>query len=81
MQSSAARKQSPGRPAKFDWDSFWIEVCRFLLDEGPPDTQAKFVKHMQDWASTRFLEEPSEPTIRRKLSRLWTDLRLRDFAR
>ena len=30
-----------GAPTRYDWDGFWIELCRIIHDEGVPNTQSR----------------------------------------
>jgi hypothetical protein len=64
-----------GRPAKFDWVALWIEVCRYLYLNGIPSTQAALIKHLQQWASDRFGEEPAETTLKPVISRFLREMR------
>lgn len=67
-----------GAPPRFDWDSFWIEVCRLLYEEGVPRTQGEFVRQMAAWFETNEKSSPDESTIKKKLKPLWQAIRPAD---
>lgn len=70
--SSASRG---GRPARYDWDAFWVELCRRIYEEGIPKTQRELVDHMLDWFSARNQESIDRRTIEKKISKLLDVLR------
>jgi hypothetical protein len=67
-----------GAPPRFDWDSFWIEACRLLYEEGVPRTQGEFVRHMATWFEANAKSSPDESTIKKKLKPLWHAIRPAD---
>jgi len=69
-----AGRAGPGVSPKFDWDGFWVEVCRRVHDDGIPTTQAEMVRAMQDWFDTQGTTAPDQSTIKKKVSRLWKAL-------
>ena len=64
-----------GRPARHDWDAFWVEVCRIIHDEGVPTTKGEFANHMLDWFIGRGDSAIDRRTIEKKLSQLFRVLR------
>jgi len=61
----------PGAPPRYDWNGFWIAVCRRIRDGGWPETQAALVRDLMDWFSATTETFPDESTVRKKLSHLW----------
>ena len=70
-----AARGGPGVPPKFDWDGFWIEVCRRIHDDGVPPTQAALVRDLLDWFDANGIAAPDQSTVKKKISRLWKVLR------
>lgn len=70
------RKGGPGAPARYDWDRFFIALCKRIHNEGLPPTQADLIKTMQDWFDDSFGPDntPDESTIRRKVQAIWKEL-------
>lgn len=64
-----------GAPQRFDWDSFWIEVCRIVHEDGIPLTQSELVRRMNEWFDTHDRASPDESTVKKKLKPLWHTLR------
>jgi hypothetical protein len=64
-----------GAPPRFDWDSFWIEVCRIVHEDGIPLTQSELVRRMNEWFDSRNRASPDESTVKKKLKPLWHTLR------
>jgi hypothetical protein len=64
-----------GAPTRFDWDGFWIELCRIIHEEGVPDTQSELVERMGEWFSTNRKSSPDESTIKKKIKPLWQHIR------
>ena len=68
FETPAAAKNIGGRPALYNWDEFWVEVCRKVHGEGKPPTQAKWVKELQDWCQiVGWNEIPDDSQIKAKL--------------
>jgi hypothetical protein len=67
-QRGAAR---PGAPTKYDWDAFWVEVCRRIHDEGLPETQGKLIQLMLDWFDETGCRTPDASTVKKKVRPLW----------
>ncbi len=74
-QHSAERR---GRKPKYDWDGFWIEICRLCREGKLPAIQADLEKAMLVWFSETRDQYPGNSTVRAKVSRFWTKLRLDD---
>ncbi len=67
VEDKPARRR--GRPAKYDWDAFWIEAV--LLPDGLPDTQAEFEKLMAAWFEKETGDSPSISQIRERAAKLY----------
>jgi hypothetical protein len=63
-----------GRPPKFNYDGFWIELCLKIRDPAVYFTERELVRHMIDWAAQYWEKPPSEQTIREKVKKLITQL-------
>jgi hypothetical protein len=68
---SATKPNSGGRPRKWDWEEFWLEVCVRVHEDGLPATQADMVGRMQEWFVQKCGDHPAESEIKRRLSKLW----------
>ena len=68
---TAGTRGGPGAPPRHDWDGFWIAVCRYIHDNGWPETQAALVRNLMDRLVTDSDTAPDESTVRKKVSRLW----------
>jgi hypothetical protein len=66
--NEAARR---GAPPKYDWDGFWVEVCRRVHEEGVPVTQGELIRLMLDWFTETGRRVPDTSTLKKKLSPLW----------
>ncbi len=75
QEDEAAPLRRRGRPAQYDWDAFWIEVCRRMHEEGLPETQAPLVENMAEWFTDRGEENIDPRTIEKKISKLFQVLR------
>ena len=68
-----------GRPPKYHWDEFWIEVSVRLagnrIDEVRRDD---LMKEIKDWADTKWDSVPDDATIRRKISALYARINARN---
>src|SRR3954470_12609400 len=69
-----------GAPPRFDWDGFWIEVCRIVHEDGIPLTQSDLVRRMNQWFDSQERGSPDESTIKKKLKPLWHTLRPAESA-
>ena len=56
-------------------DSFWIEVCRIVHEDGIPRTQSELVNRMNEWFDDQDRGSPDTSTIKKKLKPLWHTLR------
>ncbi len=65
-----------GAPPKFDWDNFWVEVCRVVHEDGLPRTQIELVGRMAAWFDAHERSSPDESTIKKKLKPLWHAIRV-----
>ncbi len=74
-QDRMTERKRGGRPLQYDWDAFWVEVCRRIQEDGLPETQAELVDNMMDWFSDRGREAIDPRTIEKKISKLFADLR------
>lgn len=63
-----------GRPIQHDWDSFWVELCRRVHEQGLPATKKELVDKMLDWFADRGNEGVDSRTIEKKISRLFAAL-------
>ncbi len=61
----------PGAPTKYDWDAFWVEVCRRIHDEGLPETQGQLIRLMLDWFDETGCRTPDASTLKKKARPLW----------
>jgi hypothetical protein len=59
-----------GRPAKFGWDDFWIEIVRIALMEGELPERDALRQRMLDWIS-HWPNQPEAGEIRKRLKRLY----------
>ena len=69
-----------GAPVRFDWDRFWIEVCRVVHEDGLPRTQSELISRMSAWFDRNEPSSPDESTIKKKLKPLWHTIRIADGA-
>ena len=59
------------RPTKYDWDAFFAEIVIRADLDGLPDVQADLERDMADWCLEHWGEQPSESTIRTKVSGIY----------
>jgi hypothetical protein len=66
-----------GRPMKFDWDAFWIELVRIadMPDGLDQETQSSLVKKMLDWCGEHWMDSPGETTVKNRIRRLLKAIR------
>ncbi|KPL53175.1 hypothetical protein ABB55_13930 [Prosthecomicrobium hirschii] len=74
---SGANIQRGAQP-RYDWDAFWIELCRSVYADGLPASQAELVRQMRDWFEMTG-SAPDDSTIKKKLAPLWRTLRASDL--
>jgi hypothetical protein len=66
-----ANNSGGGRPPKYAWDPFWIEIIRIANGiDGLPD-QADLVRLMSEWCQKTWGKEPSQSTIKEKISKIY----------
>ncbi|MFZ4410510.1 MAG: hypothetical protein ACOYOH_24395 [Paracraurococcus sp.] len=68
------RETSRGAPPKYDWEACWCEtIAMRIYDPGPPETQAEWMRIIQDWFSERYGPDnvPSESSIKLRLAKIW----------
>lgn len=64
-----------GAPIRFDWDGFWIELCRYIHEEGVPETQNELADRMGEWFGSRQRATPDASTIKKKIRPLWQQIK------
>ena len=75
-ESAAARRRG-GRPTQYDWDAFWIEVCRRVHEHGLPKPQKRLVEEMLRWFANRGDDSIDERTVAKKISKLCKEIELK----
>jgi hypothetical protein len=79
-KKSESEPESPvrnkgGRPAKYDWDAFMVEIIRIANSiDGLPDRPADLVKMMQEWFHKTIGEEPAESAVKQRVYRIYKGL-------
>jgi hypothetical protein len=70
---------SGGRPPKFDWDLFWVEVAHYAaLNDLPSEDRPALYKHMMDYCSKIWGDcTPADSTVRAKLAKLYKHIAAR----
>jgi hypothetical protein len=56
-------KNKGGRPAEYDWDTFFLEIVRIADLDGLPPTRAELATIMRDWFIARIDDHPADTTI------------------
>jgi hypothetical protein len=69
--TTAQQPARRGAPPRYDWDGFWVEVCRRVHEEGVPATQGELIRLMLDWFTETGRRLPDASTLKKKLSPLW----------
>jgi|GEM_PF-2247713 len=65
-------KQRSGRPEEYDWNTFVFEIIRRANSpDGLPETQAELVKDMLEWFSLSYDKEPSESSVKSRISPIY----------
>jgi hypothetical protein len=64
-----------GRPVKWPWEAFWLEVLTIVHGEGLPEIQEDLVKRMQQWFVDTHGDHPSDSQVRGRISKLYQRLR------
>ena len=75
-RSGTINRRRGGRPPQYEWDEIWVEECRRVHEDGLPRTRKKFVDGMQRWFADNGDEAVDPRTIEKKLSKLFTVLRV-----
>ncbi len=65
------------RAPKYDWDTFFAEIAVRADLDGLPGTQADLERDMAGWCLEHWGEQPSESTIRSKVSGIYRHPRRR----
>jgi hypothetical protein len=67
------QKHPGGRRPKYDWDTFWIAMCDYVLNEGPPPKRAALVEHMATWCTRAWGVDggPSESQLKEHVKRFY----------
>ena len=68
-------KARTGRPEEFPWEDIWIEVCRFIHENGIPTTHAELIQYLQQWCENRYGRQPGDSTLKPKVRKLYGALR------
>lgn len=66
------RRNPGGRQAKYDWDSFWIEVAWYAAENDlDGEHRTELQQRMEQWTGQKWRDPPDGATIRRKLAALY----------
>lgn len=66
-----------GRPLKYDWDAFTIEIIRIANTiDGLPDSQAELIKELLQWCRDNWNKEPADSSVKSRVSKIYHDLGL-----
>lgn len=69
---NAAPRGRGGRPPKYKWDEFYLELIRLAnTPDGLPEKQADLERHMAEWCALAWGQEPAPSVIRSKLAPLY----------
>jgi hypothetical protein len=60
-----------GRKPIYSWEAFYLEAAVRIDQDGLPDKQADFEKQMSEWCENEWGKEPSESTLRDKISKIY----------
>lgn len=70
-----AKPDRGGRPPKYDWDSFTLEIIhRANTPDGLPETQAALIRDMLLWFSSEYNAEPAESSVKQRISKIYSYL-------
>jgi hypothetical protein len=68
----AVRRHVGGRPPKYDWEGFWVEVAWYAAaNDLERENRTELQRHMRDWTDKRWDDPPDDATIRARLRRLY----------
>ena len=72
---SATSGKRRGRPPKYDWQAFMVEVVRTAnTPDGLPERQVDLENIMLQWCQDKWGVQPSTSTIREKISPCYLDI-------
>ena len=60
-----------GRPPKYDWEGFLIEITRIALIEDELPARQEMHRRMVEWCVINWPEQPEDSEIRKRLQRLY----------
>ena len=60
----------------YDWDGFWVWVCRRIFEEGLPETQKELAHEAESWFMRRTDGRgvPEESTIKKRVRKLFQEI-------
>jgi hypothetical protein len=70
-KKSTQQKNRGGRPPKYDWEAFFVEITVRADLDSLPNTQAELERDMAEWCFDAWGEQPAESVIRDKISRIF----------
>jgi hypothetical protein len=64
-----------GRPLKYDWDAFTIEVIRTANSpDGLPESQAELIIKLLQWCEDNWGKQPADSSVKSRVSKIYNDL-------
>ena len=72
LEAPSQESSRRGRPPKFNWPAFYVEIVVRADLDCLPDTQAELERAMADWCSLTWGEVPGESTLRQVLSPIYS---------
>jgi hypothetical protein len=60
-------KNPGGRPRKYNWDDFYIELIRLANNPDGLPERDELNRHMNDWCANNFVKQPEGSQIRNRL--------------
>ena len=70
-EDSIQTEKMRGRKPVYDWEAFYIEAAVRIDQDDLPEVQADFEKIMTEWCLDTWEKEPSESTVRSKVSKIY----------
>jgi hypothetical protein len=65
-------KNRGGRPPKYDWDAFWVEIVRRAnTPDGLPEDRRQLQRGMLDWCAQNWGDVPEESEVRKRMGLLY----------
>lgn len=65
-----------GRPRDQKWDDFYTEIIYIANSvEGLPSPGARLIKHMLEWCSSNWSEEPGESVVEQRIYSIYNALK------